>query len=273
MNEWKPSVGRITLFPTLSTSTFPPSALEFYRKVWGGEPDNFQKQANPLMPTVAMGKRGSLMASCSTHPTRIDFSLTPPMPPQNAAPTSLPLIEDGGQLHAELESVVDFIRKGPLSAPIVRVALSAQFLIVKSNFAEANEAVTKTIPNQYGVRTTNEEDLIFQINRPYTSNTADGVRMNSITKWSVDRHQVLTFLFPLLGTVTTASANRSSAKPQIEEFIAGSVTFDNNNVQRESALSSLQQSAILLEALAGLEKMQRDIGLNIEAFQNAKLRN
>ncbi len=268
MNEWKASLGRVTLFPATPVSSTGPSALDLYRRVWAGDPDNFQKLDNPLMPTVAQGKRGSLTVSCSTHPTRIDFNLTPPSPPQRMTLASFPLIEDAGQLRAELGKIVDVIGKNAVSDTVVRVALSVQFLTVQPSFADANRALVRTIPDRYGVRITSEEDFIFQINCPYASRGVSDIKMNSITKWSVDRHQVLTFLFPPVGAPTPAPTNRTMATPQIEEFIASSVTFDNNNVPRETPLFGAQQSALLLEALTAAEKMQRDIGLNIEAFQN-----
>jgi hypothetical protein len=271
MNEWKASGGRITLFPSAPASSPPLSALELYRQVWGEDPDGFQKQANPLMPAVAHGKRGRMTASCSTHPTRIDFNLTPPSPSQNVAQVSLPLIEDAGQFHSELLGIVDAIREGAVSARVARVALSVQFLILKPSFADANRALATTIPDQYGVRITNEEDFIFQINQPYTSHMVDDIKMNSIRKWSVERHQLLTFLFSLGAAPTPVSVDRTSAKPQIEEFIAGSVTFDNNNVPKENPFSGEQQSSLLLEALAAVEEVQRSIGLNVEGFRNAKL--
>jgi len=98
MNEWKALSGRITLFPTARPSSPSPSALELYRLVWGGDPDNFHKQPNALLPTVAQGKRDGLMANCFSHPARIDFNLAPAHAPSEMAEMPLVLIEDTSHL-------------------------------------------------------------------------------------------------------------------------------------------------------------------------------
>lgn len=109
------------------------------------------------------------------------------------------------------------------------------------------------------------------INRPYTSGGVGTIKMNSLTKWSVDRLQVLTVSIPMGAAPTLVSANAISASRQTEEFIAARVTFDNNNVPIETPLPSTQQSSLLNEALIAAAKTQQEIGLNTEGFQNVKL--
>jgi hypothetical protein len=272
MNEWKAYVGRIVLFPGAPVLS-PPSALELYRRVWGTDPDNFQKQANPLMPTLAQGTHSGMTTSCMTHPSRIDFSLTPLSPTDEVAQLSFRLIEDTSQLRAELTTITDAIGNGIVSDSVVRVALNVHFLTVKPSPAKANEVLTKIIPAQYGVRITNEEDFIFQINRPYMSRKVEATKVNSITKWSVERLQVLTFAFPMIGAPISAPANAVPPKPLTAAFTGASVTFDINNAPMESPilLSGEQQSLLLREALTTVVQVQRDIGLNVEGFQNDKL--
>jgi len=217
------------------------------------------------MPSVAQGKRGGIMASSIAHPTRIDFNLTPASPPNEITQLSFALIEDTSQLHTELVKVIDDIGRGAVLGAVVRVALNVQFLALKSSPVEANKALTAIIPSQYGVRITNEEDFIFQINRPYISREVATIKMNSLTKWSVDRLQVLTM--SIVGP--TPAAASISANPQTKDFIAASVTFDNNNIQTREQLTSTQQSSLLHEALAAAAQAQQNIGLSIEGFQNA----
>src|SRR5712692_3580155 len=76
MNEWKALVGRISLF-TAAPWSAAPSALDLYRNIWETEPDNFFKQPNPLMPSVAQGGIGNLTASCVIQQSRIDFNFQP----------------------------------------------------------------------------------------------------------------------------------------------------------------------------------------------------
>jgi hypothetical protein len=219
------------------------------------------------MPSVAQGRRGSLSAGCLIHPTRIDFTLTPSAPRQEARST-YPLIEDTGLLHSELLRVMDAIDRGVVLLPVLRAALSVVFLAPKASSAEANKMLTAVIPAPYGLRLTDEEDFIFQVNRPYHSRKVEGVKMNSLTKWSVDRLQILSISLPIGGTGTSAQASASTTS-QTEQFIAASVHFDINNVPTDALLQ--QPSSLLREALAAVAVMQQAMGLKIEGFENAEL--
>jgi hypothetical protein len=268
MSEWKSSGGRITLFPA-ATSAPPLSALELYRQVWGGEPDGFQKPTNPLAPSVAHGNRNGLKAGCVTQPTRIDLNLTPSSKQEEGQEdVSFPLIEDTGLLRAELSRIIDIVDQNAVLNSVVRVALGVQFLALKQTSAEANGVLTAHIPEEYGVKVTDEEDFIFQINRPYPSQSAKGIKMNFITKWSVDRLQIMTFAVSA-GGPTTTSGQAPSSGVHTTEFIAASVNFDVNNVPTVTQLANRQPASVLREALLAVARMQQSIGLNIEGFQNA----
>jgi hypothetical protein len=265
MSEWKASIGRITIFSVPPFSSPMPSALELFRIVWGGDPDNFQKQANPLVPSVAQGKRANLMAACIVQPARIDFSLTPPSPPLNpATQVSYPLIEDVTRFYGELLRVTDVIGQQTVSGSVVRVGANVQFLNLNPNFADANKELSKVIPEKYGVRISDEEDFVFQINCPYQSREVGTFRMNSVTKWSVDRVGVLTFALPMRGPGAVVPTT-APAQSQTQMFIAASVVFDNNNVQTGAILSNRQQSLLLREALTVFSHTQQCVNLNTEA--------
>jgi hypothetical protein len=269
MSEWKSSGGRITLFPATMSSPSP-SALELYRQVWGEEPDSFQKQANPLAPSVAQGNRSGLKAGCVAQPTRIDFTLTPPSSKQEEEQevVSFPLIEDTGLLRADLTRTIDAVGLTPVISSVVRVALGIQFLNLKPSCTEANGLLIAHIPEQYGVKVTDEEDFVFQINRPYRSRSAAGIKTNFITKWSVDQLQILTFAVPVGGTAT-GSAQIPGPGSQTDKFIAASVNFDVNNAPMETKLPDRQATSLLHEALVTIAQMQKTIRLNVEGFQNA----
>ena len=159
------------MFPAAMLSP-PLSALDLYRQVWGEEPDGFQKQANPLMPSFANGNHSGLKSGCVAQPARIDFNLMPlPASKQEEAQenVSFPLIEDTGLLHAELSKIIEVIGQKDVLNSVVRVARGVQFLVLTSSSAEANSVLSAHIPKQYGVKVTDEEDFVFQINRPYPS--------------------------------------------------------------------------------------------------------
>jgi hypothetical protein len=210
------------------------------------------------------------MAGCLAQPARADFTLTPRSSGRTAAQEEVlfPLIEDTGLLHSELLRIIDIIDQHAVLQSVVRVALGVQFLALKPSSAEANGVLTTHIPKQYGVRITDEEDFIFQINRPYPSRGAAGIKMNFITKWSVDRLQILTFAVSV-GSPTAASAQTPASGSQTAEFIAASVNFDINNVPTGAPLPNGRPASLLREALIAVAQMQQGIGLNIEGFQNA----
>lgn len=269
MNEWKSSGGRITLFPA-AVSSPPPSALDLYRQVWGEEPDGFQKQTNPLAPSVAHGNRAGLTAGCVAQPARIDFNLTPSSSKQEGVQEdpSFPLVEDTDLLRTELSRIIDAVRKNTTLSSVVRVALGVQFLALMPSSAEANAVLIAHIPKQYCVKVTDEEDFVFQVNRPYPSRSAEGIKTNFITKWSVDRLQILTFAVSA-GVPTTTSAQSHASGSQTAEFIAASVNFDINNVPTATKLPNGHAASLLREALTAVAEMQETIGLNIRGFQNA----
>ncbi len=270
MNEWEIYLGRITLFPAMPTSSPLPSALDLYRQIWGSDPDHFQKQANPLLPTVAQGRRGSLMVNCTGQAVRIDFNLQ--AAPSQVPQTTVALIDRPIELRDELMRIINFLggslvlgkntelgKNGTTWNHFSRVGLALQFLNLKPSHEEANKAVTQVIPGQYGVTITDEQDFVFQINQPHMSGEFQDIGMNFLTKWSVERFQILTFSLAPGGV---------SAFPQPITVIAASVTFDNNNIPLTPAraLTSREQSALLQEALDAAVRKQQEIGLNIEGF-------
>jgi len=250
MSEWKALNGRITLFPTGPQSI--PSAADLYRAVWGAEPDAFQKQPNPLQPTLAQGRRSEMAATCLTHVTRVDFNLSPVLAPIETGEPKISLIEDTGRLFGELKEIIKKIAGGTKVSSVSRIALYLQFATVRANFLEANKALTKVMPEQYRISVTDEEDIIFQVNRPRKSGKVEGLRMNFVTKWSVDNVQVMVAL-------------SAGAAPWTKNFLTASVSFDYNNVA-EAALTTEQQSQLLHECLGEASETQRSIGLNVEGF-------
>lgn len=259
MSEWKPFTCRVSLFPAqeiLSSSL--PSALQLYRQIWAGDPDSFHKQEDPLRPMVAQGKRGGLIVNCLTQPARIDFTLRAAETPSTQR--TVALIVSAIELRAEVVRIIDSLDSDIVSNLFSRVALILSFAKLEPNHVEANRALTKVIPDRYGVTLTDEEDFIFQINQPRVAKEIPHIKMNFITRWSVDRIQTFNILFPIGGVL--APVGMSPPSPKIETFIAPSVTFDNNNVP-DRALTGKQQSALLREALDAAVEMQRKIGLNI----------
>jgi hypothetical protein len=263
MNEWKPLNGRITFFLAMPGPSPLPSPFDLYKKIWSDDPDFFQKQANVLMPMVAQGKRGSLMVNCVVHPVRIDFNLTAAS--SQEAQMTVALVDHPIELRDELKRIIDLLDEGLVSNSISRVALQLQFLNLKPSHAEANKAVTEIIPDPYGVTITDEEDFVFQINRPRMDEDFRDIRMNFLTKWSVEQFQVLTIPIAIGGV--PVAAGMVSPSLQAKTFISASVVFDNNNTPTPNrTLTGKEQSALLHKAFDAAVEMQKKIGLNVEGF-------
>lgn len=271
MNEWKALVGRITVFPAPQSSVALPSALDLYKKVWEGEPLNFQGPTNPLSQSLAQGKRAGLGIGCSVHPLRIDFNLSPVGRESPSEPPRLSVIENSKEFHDELARIARMVGRDLLANSILRVATFLQFVSIEANSAEANKALMSIVPEQYRIALSNEEEFILQINRPRMSEQVEKLKMNLITKWSVERFQLVSLLFSMGAAPIVVS--QSSGAPQVNEFIAASVSFDNNNVPvpADKPLSSSQQSLLLLEGLAHTAISMREGRLNIKGFENGKL--
>jgi hypothetical protein len=264
MTDWKALTARITLFsgPLVSGPLRP--ALDLFRQVWG-DPDNFQSSPNPLMPSVAQGRRENFTVSTTVQPMRIDFNFNPPPPPSMSEEDVVPLalIEETNQLRAELERLIGFIRGFTGTKSVARVGLYLHFLALQPNIPEANKMLIGVMPERYRVGIVDEEDFIFQINRPAKSQNVEGVRANCLTKWSVDRFQVFNVAITMNAPVVDT---RTMPSQQIRDFIASSVVFDFNNIPAQEALSGEQQSSFLLECLNKMKEMQREFGLKVEGF-------
>jgi hypothetical protein len=242
---WKALLGRISIFP-LTASPTPPSALDLFRRVWQIEPEQFQGQANPLMPSMAQGKLGDLTVNCFKQQVRTDFNLLPSV----RTGASLASIEDTTQLHGELSHIIRAIGEGLISDLVARVAVFVQFVMPASTSEEANKILLASMPQAYRMGVTNEEDFVFQVNRPVRLNNIDNLRMNVVTKWSAELIQIIIGSPPTVG----------------QQFIVASVTFDHNNVPSIAPISSDKQAALLTEGLLKVANLRRDYDMNIAGF-------
>lgn len=269
MSEWKALVGRITLFPAPSSQPLP-SALDLYTKLWADEPSSFQRATNPLAPSMAQGTFAGMAVACTAHPSRIDFTLTPIASGESPETPTFFVIEDSEALGDELLRLAKVVEENLLANPILRVATFLQFVALEADSTAANGALMAIVPKHLRVKLDDEEEFILQINHPRMSRSLEGTKFNLITKWSVDRFQIMSVLVPM-GT-TPMYAPQSGVSPQVSEFIAASVTFDNNNVPvpASTPLSSKQQASFLIEGLRYSATSILEGALKIKGFDNEK---
>jgi hypothetical protein len=249
VNKWCAASGRISLFPETPPPVLP-SAQDIYRKVWSEDPDVFQRPQNALSPGIARGKNHGLVLQCLIHPSRMDLDFRGL--PEKDDP-SLPLIADFNLLKNELNSIISTIRTGFVSVPIARIGLFYHFLNIQPDIAAANNTIMKVIPSSYAIKLNEEEDFIFQINRPKAVASEGNTVLNSVINWAIQRIQMMTI---------TATTGQNALAPQTESVIltAASITVDINNVPT-TVLDSARQAGLLDFGQTKAEEIQHELGL------------
>jgi hypothetical protein len=244
---WGAVNARISLFPAISQPI--PSALDLYKSIFRNDPESWQKGTNPLAASVAQGRTGDIGANCVVQATRIDFNL---FPIAGAEPGRLYLIDDTPKLYELLRSIIRQIGEGTAQALVTRVATFLQLSCPTQTVIEANALLLATIPWKYRVELVDEEDFVFQINRPRPGRDNPDLRMNFITKWSTDRFTLFSMHLPISG-VPQFLLGGGSPTGTPSELFAASITFDNNNVPIANPLSFGQQATLLGDALNAAE--------------------
>src|SRR5258706_9182327 len=96
------------------------------------------------------------------------------------------------------------VGNGLVTNSIVRVATYVQVISTEGNATEANKALVSIIPEQYRIVLGSEEEFILQVNRPCMSEQVEGLKLNLITKWSVESFQVISISVSDTRTPTAA---------------------------------------------------------------------
>jgi hypothetical protein len=223
--DWPVQAARITLFPLLASGPSPRSALDLYRAIWGKDPDSFQGSqggvGNPFPASMAQGVEGGIARICQSQPIRTDLTFGPV---GTAFGADLVTIADTSNLHTQMRKVFDVVDSAFQGTPISRAAVYLQIGQEAPDFREANRRLASAAWRGRQLELGDEEDFILQFNRPRQDTSDTTVKLNFITKWSVERVQLLTFLsqFP-------AAAGTSQA-PLVVEKIVPTIAFDNSNV-------------------------------------------
>jgi hypothetical protein len=266
MTTWNALTGRISLFSAGAPAGPSLSALELFQRTWGSNPENFHSSGNALSPAIAQGKIGGLTASCFLQPLRVDFNLGPARASEDPAEVSLSVIEDTERLHSELARLIDFVGGDTgLLIPVNRIGIYLQFVVETHTIEAANKTLRGVIPPKYRPEITTEEDFSLQLNTPDSSRSVEGVRMNYITKWSVERFQVFN-LSVAVGMPPPNIDPKLLPANQSRTFTAASVVYDMNNTPVSNSFRREEQHSLLRESLVAAEKFQREMGLDAGGF-------
>ena len=215
MSEWKVQSGRLSFFPPGNAPSGTISAIDTYRAFWAREPDSFQRQDNPLSPSVAQGRCGNLLVGCVTHPTRIDLNFTPLQPPNTTPGTPPVFIEDTASFVRELRSTIDRVSTTSIAIEVGRLAVFVQFGVDETDVKTANQTISAAIPDFYRPKLSNEESFALQVNLPVNSNSVPDLMTNRLVKWSVDKIQFVLVNSPVgfsASVIQTGSPPRSKPR-------------------------------------------------------------
>jgi hypothetical protein len=253
---WKLAAGQVTLF---SSPGSPPkfTALEVYQAIWKDDPDNFQRQPAVLGPTVANGRRKNAMVGCTVQPLRVDIVLNPVQTAQIRPDSSLPVFGSANEVRGEFESVFNAIAAGGVKGSYNRIAVRMQFRAQASNHTEANTVLAASLPDRYRLHLSDEEDVVLQVNSPYRDEATGNLKVNRLTRWSVETVQVLTFAVPIAPTQAAPEG------PQVATFTTATLSFEENNVPSKTPLSDAQLAHLGREGIKHATEAGREFGFQI----------
>jgi hypothetical protein len=179
------------------------------------------------------------------------------------------LIEDPSSLNTLFRGIIQAIESFGSNLSTNRVAIAVQFARIEDSLTSATKTLLETIPAPYALDLTDEDDLIFQVNKPMASESVPGVQLNFVRNWSLTRFQMMNFAMSAsIGSFTPqlSSAMSPSEMAQIGAIV--NIEVNNRPIEPSRPLSVEEQKDILLESLKIIEEEQGNIGLNVEGFRD-----
>lgn len=255
MQAWSISLAKITLFP-IRASTPEANASTLFKRVWDIEPDNYQKLPAPAgyLASSAQGILSNKFAiTCAIQPLRIDFSFSPI---SEDAGDEIPfgLISNTRMLREEMSILVSKIGERGLATGLARVAAYVQASQPGPRLDQANEAIKSALPEGAKLDTLGTEDFSLQINRPLTFAAQSSAKMNFITRWAVDRLQMLNLPIQGAGGIVMPVGTPGAV---VKEMFVANVSFDNNNRPTDTPLEESSAIALLNEAMSSIPSRSR----------------
>jgi len=276
VTDWKPLSGRLGLVASGPTTRGNLSVPAIYKAAFGVDAQNFQQAPNPLLPSIAQGSKAGMTATCSLAANRVDFNLSPANPSGSISGPTLQLIDNPTFFYSELLHIATSICDGSVVLPneFDRATIFIQLASIELDVETANRALVRVIPEQYRPKLQGEEAFALQINNPKTIESGgESLRLNFLTKWSVEQFQVITFGMAT-GGVPSGMVHPNMLQPQIQTFVGACVTFDCNVLTsiapKNALLDRDQQHATFLAGLNLISGAQRDFGLDIKGFPSDK---
>lgn len=251
MSAWTIHAARATLFPALASGAAPRSAFDVFKSIWGEEPAGFQTQppsGSPFPNSLAQGAAGPISRLCQVQPVRVDLTFTPSgMIDANTVAS----IGDTELVSAEMNRVIDAVDEAFKETPLNRAALFLQMGQEAPDFPRANEVLSAAMWENKKAVLGDEEDFILQLNRPRLDGADASLKLNYITRWSVERLNLMTFL---------------GAAPIFVEKIMPTIVLDNSNMPLQKPFAVGQAKKVLSELFKEMPSQLKQCNISFKGF-------
>src|SRR5262249_34849728 len=141
--------------------------------------------------------------------------------------STISVIEDAGKLKQELVRLIEAAVAVHQKTITNRVGMIISFGRSAETFVEANASITTVLPQRFNLPLTNEQDFLLQVNRPRPSTVSSDIQINLISKWAVERVQLLTFT-----NLSTPVGHEqiASTAPIVKTLTVPTLVFDDSSV-------------------------------------------
>lgn len=160
---------------------------KWWREVAGDDPENVVMRPREGVVQVSGPFEGKQLV-LGGRTDRVDWILQPVLGHPSTPTYDLPTLGELSPAIKPLNAIVDlWLRKSP---DVTRMAFGAILVWPVVDLAEATRELSRLIPN-VTLDERSSTDFLYQINRPRTSKSREGLEINRLTKWSRMRYGAL----------------------------------------------------------------------------------
>lgn len=243
LSVWKVEGVRVSAFPEPN----PGMQMDGWWSSVVGEPPESRNSQPRLGVIQESGAFLDGVLTLTMNPLRVDWVLSASATPPGVE-SSMPVI---GDLTKIVESFFSRLNVWFASAPpIKRIAFGCIALQQVAGHKEGYELLGKYLP---GVTLDPEgsSEFLYQINRPRPSAVIDGLAINRLVRWSVQRTQGISISMQLMLSPVAAEGSIVSGVP-MGEFSAVRCELDINTSPKRTSAFPKPQLASILGELVGL---------------------
>jgi hypothetical protein len=215
---------------------------DWWRRVVGSMPEGISQKPQ-VGELQAIGPFGSGRLVLNVDPLRVDWLLVP-NEPQGEGPDFVNV----GELDSSVEQLLTSLSTWMTDAPAIsRIALGSSLLLPVSDRAAGYRRLQALLP-AVQIDVENSSDFSYGINRPRESVTIPGLRINRVSKWSV---QIRSFAAVVVtGAAAAAGTSLSTTLACRAELDINSSADNTQPIDQASVLPLFREFARLASELA-----------------------